>query len=108
MDAKARIKVGPFSRGGYSRQHKDGLDHDFDPDVVLGLFGFLLPEHDDTYFYFTKSKITSDFILLKAARENDLAINVLTFCGDGHHDVQAHYRYFGEKNIIPIIPLSKT
>jgi len=28
LDAKARIKVGPFSRGGYSRQHKEGLDHD--------------------------------------------------------------------------------
>lgn len=63
LDAKARIKVGPFSRGGYSRQHKDGIDHDFDPDVVLGLFGFLLPEHDDTHFYFTKSKITADFIV---------------------------------------------
>ncbi|MBT9439202.1 MAG: hypothetical protein GAS50_08415 [Desulfobacterales bacterium] len=45
--------------------------------------------------------------LLKAARENDLDINVSFFCGDGHHDAQAHYRYFREKNIIPIIPLSK-
>ena len=49
LDAKARIKVGPFSRGGYSRQHKKGLDHDFDPDVILGLFGFFLPEYDDTH-----------------------------------------------------------
>lgn len=63
LDAKARIKVGPFSRGGYSRQHKEGLDHDFDPDVVLGLFGFLLPEYDDTHFFFTKSKLTADFIV---------------------------------------------
>jgi len=63
LDAKAKIKVGPFSRGGYSRQHKVGLDHDFDPDVILGLFGFFLPEHDDTHFFFSKSKITSDFIV---------------------------------------------
>jgi hypothetical protein len=55
--------VGPFSRGGYSRQHKEGLDHDFDPDVILGLFGFFLPEHDDTHFFFSKSKITADFIV---------------------------------------------
>jgi hypothetical protein len=63
LDAKARIKVGPFSRGGYSRQHKEGLDHDFDPDVILGLFGFFLPEHDDTHLFFSKSKITADFIV---------------------------------------------
>ncbi len=63
LDAKAKIKVGPFSRGGYSRQHTEGLDHDFDPDVILGLFGFFLPEHDDTHFFFSKSKITADFIV---------------------------------------------
>lgn len=63
LDAKARIKVGPFSRGGYSRQHKEGLDHDFDPDAILGLFGFFLPEHDDNHFFFSKSKITADFIV---------------------------------------------
>jgi hypothetical protein len=43
---------------------------------------------------------------LKAVRENDLSIDVSTFCGDGHHDAEAHYRYFGAKNVIPIIPLS--
>ncbi len=63
LDAKARIKVGLFSRGGYSRQHKDGLDHDFEADLVLGLFGFLLPAYNDTHFYFSKSKITADFIV---------------------------------------------
>ena len=63
LDAKAKIKVGPFARGGYSRQHKEGIDHDFDPDVILGLFGFFLPEYDDTHFFFSKSKITADFIV---------------------------------------------
>jgi len=63
LDAKAAIKVGPFSRGGYSRQHRQALDHDFQPEAILGLFGFLLPELDDTYFYFTQSKITADFIV---------------------------------------------
>ncbi|MCP4115815.1 MAG: hypothetical protein GY737_10495, partial [Desulfobacteraceae bacterium] len=43
----------------------------------------------------------------KALRENGLDITVSTFIGDGHHDSYAHYHYFGEKNVIPIIPLSK-
>lgn len=51
--------------------------------------------------------LTSFDRLLKTTRENDLDINVSAFCGDGHHDAQAHYRYFGKKDIIPIIPLSK-
>ena len=67
--------------------------------------------------------------LLKAIRENNLPIssskvqssgltfeplnpepgtlmNISAFCGDGHHDSYAHYRYFGVKGVIPIIPLS--
>ena len=50
--------------------------------------------------------LTSFDRFLKAARENGLDINVSAFCGDGHHDAQAHYQYFGEKEVIPIIPLS--
>lgn len=45
--------------------------------------------------------------LQKALRENNLQIEISTFIGDGHHDSYAHYRYFEQKNIIPIIPLSK-
>lgn len=44
---------------------------------------------------------------IKAMRENNLGISVSTFIGDGHHDAEAHYRYFQAKNVIPIIPLSK-
>jgi hypothetical protein len=44
---------------------------------------------------------------LKANIEHDLKMNISCFCGDGHHDSNAHYRYFNEKGIIPIIPLSK-
>lgn len=51
--------------------------------------------------------LTSFDRFLKAVRENDLNIAVSTFCGDGHHDAEAHYRYFGAKNVIPIIPLSR-
>lgn len=44
---------------------------------------------------------------LKAAAENGLNVRIYAFCGDGHHDSYAHYKYFAEKDIIPIIPLSE-
>jgi hypothetical protein len=63
MDAKARIKVGQFSRGGKSRQETQGSDHDFQVDTTLGLWGIQLPACGDMFFYFTESKITADFII---------------------------------------------
>lgn len=45
--------------------------------------------------------------ILKAAREHGLDLRVGFFCGDGHHDSQAHYRYFQKKQVVPIIPLSE-
>jgi len=44
---------------------------------------------------------------LKAARENGLDMRIGVFCGDGHHDSYAHYHYFEEKGVIPVIPLSE-
>ncbi len=41
IDAKARVKVGPFARGGKSRSHPQASDHDFKPEATLtpvGLF----------------------------------------------------------------------
>ena len=63
LDAKAAIKVGSFSRRGRNRRHQEAIDHDFKPDMVLSLFGFHLPAHDNTYLYFSRSKITADFIV---------------------------------------------
>jgi transposase len=63
MDAKAAIKVGPFSRGGYNRYGLRAWDHDFDPDTILKLFGISIPATDETFFYFTESHITADFIV---------------------------------------------
>lgn len=45
--------------------------------------------------------------LEKALRENGLDISIAAFIGDGHHDAYAHYHFFKEKNVLPIIPLSK-
>lgn len=44
---------------------------------------------------------------LKAAREHDLDLRIALFCGDGHHDSQAHYRYFDQKQVVPVIPLAE-
>lgn len=63
MDAKAAIKVGPFSRGGYNRYGLRACDHDFEPDTILKLFGIFLPATDETFFYFSESNITADFIV---------------------------------------------
>lgn len=44
---------------------------------------------------------------LKVARENGLPMRIGVFCGDGHHDSCAHYRYFAQKEVAPVIPLSE-
>ncbi len=43
IDTKATINVGPYSRGGYSRQEVKASDHDFHSDTVLKPFGIFLP-----------------------------------------------------------------
>jgi hypothetical protein len=44
---------------------------------------------------------------LKINEEHNLGFNVKIFCGDGHHDTNAHYRYFAEKGVVPVIPLNE-
>lgn len=63
LDTKATIKIGPFSRGGYNRQKAAAVDHDFDPETLLKLFGIHIPELDESYFFFTESNITADFMV---------------------------------------------
>jgi hypothetical protein len=62
MDAKATVKVGPFSRGGKSRVKVKAADHDFSeknaPKVTpVGIF---LPKLDELFLYAVTSKVTSD------------------------------------------------
>jgi hypothetical protein len=63
LDAKATVKIGPFSRGGYSRTGNRGADHDFEPVGQLTPFGIFMPQYDELDLYFTHSKVTSDFIV---------------------------------------------
>ena len=62
-DAKAPVLIGPFSRGGKSRRGTKGADHDFKPWGKLTPFGIFLPDQRELNFYFTSSKVTSDFIV---------------------------------------------
>ena len=63
MDAKARVLIGLFSRGGQTRVIVKALDHDFEPKEKITPFGFFLPQHNELYLYFTPSRITSDLIV---------------------------------------------
>ena len=63
IDAKAKVKIGPFSRGGKNRQGANSVDHDFGPKKIVTPLGFFLPLYDETFLYFTESKVTADFIV---------------------------------------------
>jgi transposase len=62
LDAKATVKIGPFSRGGFNRQGDNACDHDFQPDATLTPFGILLPQSGASHLWFTESKVTADFM----------------------------------------------
>lgn len=63
IDAKAKVNIGPFSRGGKSRQGEEASDHDFGPEKILTPVGIFLPLYDESFLYFTESKVTADFIV---------------------------------------------
>jgi len=63
MDAKATVKVGPFSRGGKSRADLRAADHDFAPSATVTPVGIFLPEYDDLFLYGVTSKVTSDCLV---------------------------------------------
>jgi hypothetical protein len=60
MDAKAVVKIGPFSRGGKSWVEVQACDHDFQPDAVLTPIDILLPEYDELHLYFVRGTATAD------------------------------------------------
>lgn len=63
IDAKAAVKIGPFSRNGKSRLPVNAADHDFKPEAKVTPFGIYLPDFSDLFLYMTTSKVTSDFIV---------------------------------------------
>ena len=63
MDAKATVKVGPFSRGGKTRVLVEAADHDFQPDATVTPVGILLPALDELSLYAVTSRVTSDCLV---------------------------------------------
>ena len=63
LDAKAAVKMGPFSRRGKNRVKTEACDHDFSSSAKLTPYGILLPDLDELFLYCTTSKVTSDFIV---------------------------------------------
>jgi hypothetical protein len=63
LDTKAKVKVGPFSRGGRSRQAQQACDHDFQPSTSLTPFGILLPHNGESHLWFSEGKVTCDFMV---------------------------------------------
>lgn len=63
LDAKARLPLGLFSRGGASRVAVHAYDHDFTPHQTVVPFGIYLPVQGELHLYFTTSRVTADFIV---------------------------------------------
>ncbi|KPA10429.1 transposase [Candidatus Magnetomorum sp. HK-1] len=63
IDAKAKVNIGLFSRGGKNRQGAKALDHDFAPEKIITPVGIFLPFFDESFMYFTESKVTADFLV---------------------------------------------
>ena len=63
MDAKATVKVGPFSRGGKSRAEVKAADHDFEAKARVTPVGIFLPATDELFLYGVSSKVTSDCVV---------------------------------------------
>jgi predicted ArsR family transcriptional regulator len=62
LDAKATVGLGPYSRCGKTRANVDAQDHDYIDNHVTP-FGIFNVKDKTTALYFTKSKITADFIV---------------------------------------------
>lgn len=61
IDAKDRVKIGEFSRGGRSRVSRKASDHDFG-DEYFTPFGIMDVKADTVDICLVESKVTADFI----------------------------------------------
>ena len=63
MEAKATVKIGPFSRRGKSRVPVAAADHDFQPEATVTPVGFLLPATGEVFLYGVTAKVTGDCLV---------------------------------------------
>jgi len=62
FDAKNKVAIGDFSRGGKNWTKVEAGDHDFAEEHLVP-FGFYLPEYKETIIYLVESKVTADCIV---------------------------------------------
>lgn len=62
LDAKNKVKIGLFSRGGKSYAKVKALDHDFGNEFITPQ-GLFIPKLDEVQMYFTSSSVTANFIV---------------------------------------------
>ena len=58
LDAKATVKIGPFSRKGRSRVPVAAADHDCQPAGTVTPVGLLLPALDELFLDAVTSRVT--------------------------------------------------
>ena len=63
LDAKAQVKVGPYSRGGYSWISVKASDHDFQPEAQLVPIGILAPALGQLSVYVADQRATADALV---------------------------------------------
>lgn len=63
IDAKATVNIGPFARGGKSRQSQRAVDHDFDPASQYIPYGMVIPKTNESWIWFSEGPATADFII---------------------------------------------
>ena len=100
MDAKATVKVGPFSRGGKSRVSVQAADHDFQPTATVTPVGIFLPAQDELFLYQVTSKVTSDCLVdcltrwWETVRERYAPISMLVLNLDNGPENHSHRTQF--------------
>jgi hypothetical protein len=100
LDAKATVKVGPFSRGGTSRVAVQAADHDFQPEATVTPVGLLLPQSDEVFLYHVTSKVTSDCLVdclsrcWETVRERYASISMLVLNLDNGPENHSHRTRF--------------
>ena len=62
VDTKDKVKIGEFSRGGFSRTNTQAGDHDFCNGFITP-FGILDVTADKLEYVFTQTKVTADFMV---------------------------------------------
>lgn len=100
LDAKATVKVGPFSRRGASRVRVHAADHDFQSEATVTPVGLFLPEWDELYLYQITSKVTSDCLVdcltrwWESVRERFAHITMLVLNLDNGPENHSHRTQF--------------